>query len=419
VEATGGRGFNIWQYRSVFGSLTGGKVGAFDLSIRRSASGEPQLVVQERETATTYAELQEQNNASGTPTGIRADMKREAYEYGMRGVNASNWQSRSLQNWVMRSGYDLWNILSFGTLEDNDTLVSDMAAGRISEQEYYEGRTKLSFKAVLSIASLGSGAVTGRLVGAVGTRYAAATTLTGRTAIGAGVAMGERYVFESAEMAVGLRREYSSAGSYLLTGGLGGLFGALTPSQGARNRAMGEESEGLSRNRLNGDSADNVGIRSDTPASAAPSSVNLNRHQRQLLEQLRQKGDFVELPKKMLRISDMTRLSAHERVEFALFTRGGQRILMRGDLNSVPFTPGMAKKWAQQGWRWSGHTHPVSGESPLVQSSWRRGSDQGVLWRFSQYGRQRYSAVYDWGKRYRVFTADEGGFNPGWGSIKK
>ncbi|HID99876.1 MAG TPA: hypothetical protein EYP59_06265 [Thiotrichaceae bacterium] len=77
--------------------------------------------------------------------------------------------------------------------------------------------------------------------------------------------------------------------------------------------------------------------------------IKLNRHQQWLVEQLKKPGDLIEMPKKMLSINDMIKLSAHERVEFALFTRWSQRILMRGDVTYVPFTPGMAKKWAKRG----------------------------------------------------------------------
>ncbi len=103
--------------------------------------------------------------------------------------------------------------------------------------------------------------------------------------------------------------------------------------------------------------------------------IKLNRHQRWLVEQLKKPGDFIKLPKKMLSINDMIKLSAHERVEFALFTRWSQRILMRGDV-----------------------------------------TDAAVLWRFSQYGTQRYSVVYDWDGNWRVFRPNENPlFQPGWG----
>jgi hypothetical protein len=145
--------------------------------------------------------------------------------------------------------------------------------------------------------------------------------------------------------------------------------------------------------------------------------IKLNRHQRWLVEQLKKPGDLIEMPKKMLSINDMIKLSAHECVEFALFTRWSQRILMRGDVTYVPFTPGMAKKWAKRGWRWSGHTHPHGGNIPLTPSSGiGKSHDAAVLWRFSQYGTQRYSVVYDWDGNWRVFRPNENPlFQPGWG----
>jgi hypothetical protein len=109
-------------------------------------------------------------------------------------------------------------------------------------------------------------------------------------------------------------------------------------------------------------------------------------------------------------------------VEFALFTRWGRRLLMRGDTTYVPFTPGMAKKkWAKRGWRWSAHTHPHGGGNlPLTPSSGMgRSHDAAVLWRFSQYGTQRYSAIYDLEGNWRVFRPNEDiFFQPGWGVHK-
>lgn len=168
------------------------------------------------------------------------------------------------------------------------------------------------------------------------------------------------------------------------------------------------------------------GISSTQVAEAFDPSVKLNRHQRELLAQLQKPGDMVELPKKLLRMGDMVKLSGNQGVEFALFTKGGRRRLMRGDFNSVPFTPGMGKKWAKQGWKWSGHVHPVSKGSMLEHSGYRaadmlqyRGSDLGVLYRFTQYRGQWRSAVYAWNGEHRVFRYNETMFNvsPGWGDV--
>jgi RHS repeat-associated protein len=65
VEAPGGRAYNILQYRQQFTNIGrdgNGQVqaGAYALTFRKNAAGEPEMVQQARETAGTYQELQAQ-----------------------------------------------------------------------------------------------------------------------------------------------------------------------------------------------------------------------------------------------------------------------------------------------------------------------------------------------------------------------
>lgn len=61
----------------------------------------------------------------------------------------------------------------------------------------------------------------------------------------------------------------------------------------------------------------------------------------------------------------MCALAAHEGVEFAMLTRRGERMLIRGTLKSVDAINGVtAKQYRNDGWRWSGHVHVVGGTVP-------------------------------------------------------
>jgi hypothetical protein len=50
-------------------------------------------------------------------------------------------------------------------------------------------------------------------------------------------------------------------------------------------------------------------------------------------------------------------LTAKESVEFAMFTRGSERLIVRGDRGSVNINSFDAVVLNARGYRWSGHTH--------------------------------------------------------------
>lgn len=54
--------------------------------------------------------------------------------------------------------------------------------------------------------------------------------------------------------------------------------------------------------------------------------------------------------------------------EFAMFSVGGRRLIIRGNHTSVPVTPEMGRELARQEWRWSSHAHPGS-ERNVLRSS--------------------------------------------------
>jgi hypothetical protein len=72
---------------------------------------------------------------------------------------------------------------------------------------------------------------------------------------------------------------------------------------------------------------------------------------------------------------DLSALTAATGDEFAMFTTGGRRLVIRGGAESIPVTPDMASDLADQGWRWSAHTHPGYDIGVLRSSP----GDQAVL----------------------------------------
>jgi hypothetical protein len=79
-------------------------------------------------------------------------------------------------------------------------------------------------------------------------------------------------------------------------------------------------------------------------------------------------------------LTDLAALTAHTGDEFAVFTRGPQRLLIRGNPRGVRLTENELIALRNAGWKWSGHTHP--GVADLVLDA--SGGDRKVLEIFGQ-----------------------------------
>lgn len=127
--------------------------------------------------------------------------------------------------------------------------------------------------------------------------------------------------------------------------------------------------------------------------------VELNNRQAQLLEQLPDFDSRVTVPKSSVNMSDLSALTAKTGQEFAMFTKGQERLIIRGDTNSVNIDIDTARQLATAGYRWSGHTHP--GDS--IQSMIASGGDMLVLEQFPQ----STSVIYNSKGQYATFGKEE------------
>ena len=101
----------------------------------------------------------------------------------------------------------------------------------------------------------------------------------------------------------------------------------------------------------------------------------LNVLQMAALNQLPEFGSLAILHNKSFGQRALAALTATTGDEFAMFTTGGRRLVVRGDYKSVPITPDMGVDLAAMGWKWSSHTHPGLDASVLRSSI----GDQAVL----------------------------------------
>lgn len=100
-----------------------------------------------------------------------------------------------------------------------------------------------------------------------------------------------------------------------------------------------------------------------SPTTGNPRAIyrgfgELSSGQAAVLEQLEGFGSRTIVGKRSFGLNDLSALTAATGDEFAMFTTGGRRMVMRGGPEGVPVTPDMMSDLAAQGWRWSGHSHP-------------------------------------------------------------
>ena len=99
--------------------------------------------------------------------------------------------------------------------------------------------------------------------------------------------------------------------------------------------------------------------------------------------------------KKDINMSDLSALTAATGDEFAMFTKGQERLIIRGNSNRVNVTVKYAKELNEQGYRWTGHTHPGNGINVKSPSD----GDVMILEQFDQ----KHSVIYDWSGKYEKF----------------
>ncbi len=123
--------------------------------------------------------------------------------------------------------------------------------------------------------------------------------------------------------------------------------------------------------------------------------VPLNNRQQKLLDAMPQYDSRIIVSKNQVNMTDLAALTAETGVEFAMFTKGGDRLIIRGDSYSVNVDVETAQKLAESGYKWSGHTHPGLDTLVLQASE----GDYLILKQF----KQKVSVIYNSKGDFRTF----------------
>jgi hypothetical protein len=84
----------------------------------------------------------------------------------------------------------------------------------------------------------------------------------------------------------------------------------------------------------------------------------LNNRQQSLLNALPAYDSQVSIRKKDVSMVDLSALTAHTGDEYAMFTKGSKRLVIRGNAEQVNIDVARARRLNTEGYKWSGHTHP-------------------------------------------------------------
>lgn len=121
----------------------------------------------------------------------------------------------------------------------------------------------------------------------------------------------------------------------------------------------------------------------------------LNNRQKQILNALTDYDSTIIVKKKNVSMSDLAAFTAMTGDEFALFTKGKERLIIRGNAISVNVDIKRATILSKQGYKWSGHTHPGISDLSMQPSD----GDYMILSCF----KQENSVVYNSKGNFRTF----------------
>ena len=124
----------------------------------------------------------------------------------------------------------------------------------------------------------------------------------------------------------------------------------------------------------------------------------MNRRQKRLLERVSEPYSWIQVKSNNVHIRDLAALTATTGDEFAIFQRGGKKILIRGNGSKWRIPKEVFDKLMSERWNWDSHSHPIIG-IPVSSPE-----DRNTLRRFTW---QEKSTIINLKGETKEFTANE------------
>ncbi len=142
-------------------------------------------------------------------------------------------------------------------------------------------------------------------------------------------------------------------------------------------------------------------IKTPCPAEIYYEFSSLSKRQIAVLEKLPKVRSTTLIKKSDFNVTDLSALTAKTGDEFAMFTLGSRRLIIRGDEANI-YIEALIPKLKQEGWTWSAHTHPGITHSSLIPSG--KGGDRAVL----EFLNQEQSLILNSTGKRSLFGVGEG-----------
>ena len=127
------------------------------------------------------------------------------------------------------------------------------------------------------------------------------------------------------------------------------------------------------------------------------SAAGLNKRQQRILDNLKNKGDYIKIKKSDASMKDLAALTAKENVEFSMFTLGSRRIIIRGNNNNSSPSVKLSKEILKYHYKLSGHTHTGINTIDLFES-------KGDIYTLKSLS-QKQSVIYNSAGKFRKFKS--------------
>ena len=171
-----------------------------------------------------------------------------------------------------------------------------------------------------------------------------------------------------------------------------------------KGEGIGEQSESKEAYNTSGMYINKPPIDTRQTATGNPSAIlhhgaDLSDRQKALLKILPRADAETIVHKNDVSMKDLAALTAQTNSEYAMFTRGAERLVVRGDSAHVYITPERARDLKAKGYKFSGHTHIGTGKYDLIPSE----GDVTILGCFGQ----KNSVISLPTGEYAIFSTEE------------
>lgn len=147
--------------------------------------------------------------------------------------------------------------------------------------------------------------------------------------------------------------------------------------------------QGINKNKLTISAIEKRNSFRGKPQAIEHYKAELNSRQKNILSKLPDYGSEYIFDKNEVSMIDLAALTSDTGVEFSMFTRGSQRLIVRGNSIKVNIDVDKAEELYKNGYKWSGHTHPGTDDLSLQASN----GDYLVLQVFNQTSSVIYNSM--------------------------